>query len=58
MSDLGKADLTAVALAHTFVLGFMIWAGGNVSGANYNGAVTLGLLVTKHFAWLKALMYL
>jgi len=44
MYDMKSVNLTGVALAHMFVLGFMIWAGGNISGANYNGAVTLSLM--------------
>lgn len=58
MSDLGKTDLTGVALAHMFVLGFMVWAGGNISGAHYNPAVTVGLYATQHISLGKFLLYI
>lgn len=58
MSDLGKLDLTGVAMAHWFVLSFMIWAGAGISGANYNAAVTLALMSTRHLHWKKGLLYL
>lgn len=58
MSDLGKVDIVGVALAHMFVLGFMIWAGAGISGGQYNGAVTLGCLVTGHTGGKKAAIYL
>lgn len=58
MSNLGKLDLTGVAFAHWFVLSFMIWAGAGISGANYNAAVTLALMSTRHLHWVKGLLYL
>lgn len=57
LSDMGQTNLVGVALAHTFVLGFMIWAGGNISGGHYNGAVTLGLFTSGHITIIKALWY-
>ena len=48
MNDLGHISITGVAIAHMFVLGFMIWAGAGISGAHYNGAVTLALLTSGH----------
>jgi len=50
--------LANVALAHGFVLGFMIYAGGHVSGANYNPAVTLGLCLTNKLDWINGLFYM
>jgi aquaporin TIP len=58
MSNLGKLDLTGVAFANWFVYSFMIWAGAGISGANYNGAVTLALMSTRHLHWVKGLLYL
>ena len=53
MCDLGHTNVTAVALAHMFVLGFMIWAGAGISGGHYNGAVTLALLSSGHIGVAK-----
>ena len=58
MADLGISNIIGVALAHTFVLSFMIWAGGNISGAHYNGAVSLALYVSQHIGATKLLFYL
>ena len=57
LADIGAVNLVGVALAHMFVLGFMIYAGANISGANYNAAVTLGLWVTSHFGTFKLAAY-
>ena len=56
-ADLGVVNLTGVALAHMFVLGFMIYAGAKISGAHYNGAVSLGLWVSGHITLFKLGMY-
>ena len=55
-----KADgsIEAVALAHGFVLAFMIYAGANVSGAHYNPAVSLALACIGKCKWLDALCYM
>lgn len=58
MNDQGHLDLTGVALAHTFVLSFMIWAGSPCGGAHYNGAVTLACMITRNIGWKKGLLYL
>lgn len=57
MNDLKILDLTGVALAHMFVLGFMIWAGGNISGGHYNGAVSLATYITGHISAVKMVCY-
>lgn len=57
MHELQQIDLVGVALAHTFVLAFMVWGGCNISGAHYNLAITLATLVTGHIGYLKALYY-
>ena len=35
-------------LAHGLALGIFIWIGAATSGANYNPAVTLALMLTKN----------
>merc|ERR1711972_314241 len=58
VGGLASGTLVNVALAHGFVLGFMIYAGANVSGANYNPAVSLGLAITGNLPWLDMAMYM
>jgi len=52
------SGLEAVALAHGFVLAFMIYAGTNVSGAHYNPAVTVTLMSICKCKPLDGLMYI
>lgn len=42
------SDTNAVSgpLAHGLALGIFIWIGASTSGANYNPAVTLSLMIT------------
>lgn len=51
-------QVNLIALAHGFVLAFMIYAGANVSGAHYNPAVSVGLLITCKCPMLDALLYI
>lgn len=46
------------ALAQFIVLFFIIYAGANVSGANYNGAVTIALMTSRHFGVKRGCLYL
>ena len=39
-NDVGKIPLLSVALAHTFVISFFVWAAGGISGGHFNGAVS------------------
>jgi glycerol uptake facilitator-like aquaporin len=52
------AAIEAVALAHGFVLAFMIYAGANISGAHYNPAVSLALACVGKCKWLDALCFM
>ena len=47
-----------IALAHGFVLGFMIYAGANTSGSNFNPAVSLGLMLTGNLDFIQGLLYM
>lgn len=44
----GAANVTAVALAHGFVLGLFIYLGASISGGHYNPAVTFSLFLTGY----------
>lgn len=46
------------ALAHTLALAIMIYIGAATSGAHFNPAVTLALLVTKKFDCIGTLFYI
>lgn len=54
----GANALSTVALAHGLILGIMIYAGAATSGAHYNPAVTVALLLIKKIAVVEAVMYI
>jgi len=54
----GHGSTLSVAFAHMFVLAVMIWVGAATSGAHYNPAVTLGLMITCHHGWIESLFYI
>jgi len=58
MNDLGKLDLTGVAMAQFFIISFMVWAGANISGAHYNGAITIALMISRHITPCVGCLYL
>ena len=57
-NDQGNLDLVGVALAHFFVLSFMIWAGAACGGAHYNGAVTIAMMISRNIGIGKGFQYL
>jgi MIP family channel proteins len=50
--------IIGVALAHGFILMCMIYALGHISGAHFNPAVTIGMLITNKIEPEKALGYI
>lgn len=54
----GSNALSTVALAHGLILGIMIYAGAATSGAHYNPAVTVALLLIKKIPVVEAVMYI
>ena len=46
-----------VAFSFGLVIMAMIYAVGHVSGAHFNGAVTLAFALTRHFPWPRAFAY-
>ena len=59
MVDAKTHALGHVGVAITFglVIMAMIYAVGHVSGAHFNGAVTLAFALTRHFPWPRAVAY-
>ena len=52
------AEKGLVALAHMLALGILIYVGAATSGANYNPAVSLALLLTKNLGCVDCLFYI
>ena len=59
MVDAKTGQLGHVGVAITFglVIMAMIYAVGHVSGAHFNGAVTIAFALTRHFPWRRAGAY-
>jgi len=59
MVDAKTHELGHVGVAITFglVIMAMIYAVGHISGAHFNGAVTLAFALTRHFPWPRAAGY-
>ena len=53
-----SANNVAGPLAHGLALGIFIWIGAATSGANYNPAVTVALMLTKNIDLLNGLLYI
>jgi aquaporin Z len=50
--------LTGNPIAIGAILMVMVYMGGHISGAHYNPAVTLALVIRKSIGWKQALMYM
>ena len=54
----GTGDLTVPALTHGLVLGLMIYGGAHLSGAHFNPAVTVGLMLIRKCEVLEGLFFM
>lgn len=54
----GGGNLIGAAIGHGFVLGFMVYAGANISGSHYNPAVTLPLMIFGFCPFMDGLFYM
>ena len=52
-----SAGLVGVALAHGFTVAVFVYSFGNVSGAHFNPAVTLGLALQGAVKWTEVVFY-
>ena len=57
-SVLDIQDLIMIALAHGAAIGLMVYTFGHVSGAHFNPAVTISMLVTKRISIKEAIPYI
>jgi aquaporin-4 len=57
-SVLDIQDLFMISLAHGAAIGLMVYAFGHVSGAHFNPAVTISMLVTKRISVKEAIPYI
>jgi MIP family channel proteins len=53
----GQLGHVGVAITFGLVIMAMIYAVGHISGAHFNGAVTLAFALTRHFPWPRAVGY-
>ena len=58
IADGGLGDWIAIALAFGLTVMICIYLFGKISGAHYNPAVTIGLLVTKNISLMDSIYYI
>ena len=51
-------DLIMISLAHGAAIGLMVYTFGHISGAHFNPAVTISMLVTKRISIKEAIPYI
>ena len=56
--DIKSITRNGYAICQAFLLTILIWLGSDISGAYYNPAITLALVVVKRINWTTALFYL
>lgn len=54
----GQASVTAVALAHGFVLGLFVFLGASISGGHYNPAVSFSLFLLGYMKLEECIKYI
>ena len=56
-SDVNSMTLNGVGLSSALVLIVFMWFGLDISGAHYNPAITIALIIVKQVNWYTGLMY-
>lgn len=56
--DRKMENMLSVAFAHSLVLGIFVYIGARISGANYNPAVSIALIISKKLNALHGLLYI
>jgi MIP family channel proteins len=55
--DLGKSNLTAVALTVGITMTIFTWIGSHISGAHFNPVTTMSMIFLKRIGWSTGLIY-
>ena len=55
--ELGYVTLLGAAIQATFTIAFAVWYAATLTGAHFNGAVTMGYLCSRHITFKKFLIY-
>lgn len=55
--DLGKSNLTAVALTVGITMTIFTWIGSHISGAHFNPVTTMSMVFLKKIGWSTAFIY-
>lgn len=57
-SNLNAITQSGVGLAHALILTIFMWFGLDISGAHYNPAITIALVIIKQMDWYTAMLYI